>query len=304
MNKVILFTSSHISWGLIFYLIETKRLVAVIVTPNPFPQFEQMIAFIRQNNINVYLEPTEKKEDFFKFLKDLNADIALSFLYGNIFPKEIINIYPERIFNIHPSFLPNYKGPQPLYWQIKEGVEQSAISIHKVTKDIDSGDIAKKFEFKILKDETIGALINKVTQIVPGVVHEFLEDLESDKLKYEKQDEGRYYKAPGESDLTIDWKEDSSLEISQKAKASNPIYGGVRTSIKDSLVQILQTTPSNKKTYGVKEGVIVLIDQEEGLIVATKDGALKIDVVSSIDGIFSGYSYANFIKVFSGDSFR
>ncbi|XOB61220.1 methionyl-tRNA formyltransferase [Campylobacterota bacterium DY0563] len=303
MKKVVLFTSSQIAWNLVYYLIETKRLSAVIVTSNNHPQFVQMINFLQQSNIPVFQHPDKIKDDFLKLMESLNPSLALCFSYSKIFTKEIIEVFKDRIFNIHPSSLPKYKGPNPLYWQIRDGVDKGAISIHKITQDIDNGDIAYRFDFDIKKESTLGALGNKVSILIPSVVHEFLLEFENSRLNYLKQEDSKYYHNPKDLDFMIDWKKDTSFEIIQKVKASNPIYGGVQTSIKNNSIKILECTSVDKQTYGVKEGVVVLIDENEGLVVSCRDGAIKLNIISTIDGIFSGYSYANFIKIFSGEKF-
>ena len=107
MKKVIVFTSSHISFSLIAFLMETKRLAAVVITAgNNHPQFIEMVGTLQQNKINVYQEPEELKEDFLGFLKSLNIDLAISFSHATIFPEKLILIFKEGIFNIHPSILP------------------------------------------------------------------------------------------------------------------------------------------------------------------------------------------------------
>lgn len=303
MKKVILFTSSQISWSLIGVLIENKSLLAIVIRDNTHPQFHQMIQFIQQHGIKIYLEPDDEKEEFLDILRALNADIALSFSYPKIFSKKMTPIFRDGFFNIHPSPLPKYRGSSPLYWQIRNGETKSAISIHRVTEELDGGDIVYSVEFMIEKEATIGSLSNKVASIVPNIIIGFLEAIESNSIEHKEQKDFTYFQQPQTSDFQIDWQQDSAYEISQKAKASNPAYGGVETTISNRVIKILEATPIEYQTYGVKEGTIVLIDKIEGLVISTKDGAVRMDIISSFDGIFSGYSYSNYANLFSGEKF-
>ena len=43
--------------------------------------------------------------------------------------------------NVHPSLLPAYRGPEPVYWAIADGVPVTGISMHKAAPKVDSGPI-------------------------------------------------------------------------------------------------------------------------------------------------------------------
>ena len=150
----------------------------------------------------------------------------------------------------------------------------------------------------------MGSLANKVVQVVPALMVKFFDDFESNSLKYIKQEKSEYYKRADSEEFRIDWKNDSALEISLKVRSSNPIYGGVEAVLKNNPIRVLEATPVGSQTYGVKEGIIITIDEFEGLVVAAKNNsAIRLDVVSTVDGVFSGYSFANHRKLFSGEQF-
>jgi methionyl-tRNA formyltransferase len=43
--------------------------------------------------------------------------------------------------NLHPSLLPAYRGPAPLFWQLRAGVSNGGVTIHKLNDELDTGDI-------------------------------------------------------------------------------------------------------------------------------------------------------------------
>jgi methionyl-tRNA formyltransferase len=51
--------------------------------------------------------------------------------------------------NLHPSLLPLYKGPNPWQEQFKDRVEVSGFTVHKITPDIDGGEIISQQAFKM-----------------------------------------------------------------------------------------------------------------------------------------------------------
>ena len=48
--------------------------------------------------------------------------------------------------NLHPSLLPAYRGPYPVFWQLKNGEPKTGITLHLVNEEIDSGDIVLQTE--------------------------------------------------------------------------------------------------------------------------------------------------------------
>lgn len=62
--------------------------------------------------------------------------------FGVIIKNDLLQIFePEGILNIHPSLLPQYRGPAPIETAILDGASDFSVSIMKLAKDMDAGDI-------------------------------------------------------------------------------------------------------------------------------------------------------------------
>jgi len=68
-------------------------------------------------------------------------DLIIVSCYGKRLAAEIIAIPRLGCYNIHPSLLPAYRGPDPLFWQLRAGEKMMGVSIHRVTEVFDSGDL-------------------------------------------------------------------------------------------------------------------------------------------------------------------
>ena len=55
----------------------------------------------------------DNKEEY-RFIKELNADIAIVVAYGQIIPKEFLNLTKKGFINIHGSLLPAWRGAAPI----------------------------------------------------------------------------------------------------------------------------------------------------------------------------------------------
>ena len=51
-------------------------------------------------------------------------------------------IPPHGFLNVHPSLLPAYRGPAPLFWQLRAGETQTGVTVHWMEERFDAGPIA------------------------------------------------------------------------------------------------------------------------------------------------------------------
>ena len=53
-----------------------------------------------------------------------------------------IRRWPAQLaINLHPSLLPAYRGPNPIFWQLRNGERHTGISLHLLTESLDAGPI-------------------------------------------------------------------------------------------------------------------------------------------------------------------
>ena len=57
---------------------------------------------------------------------------------------ELFSIPRLGAINFHPSLLPAYRGPAPLFWTFKDGLEKTGLTIHKIAKGEDNGNILSR----------------------------------------------------------------------------------------------------------------------------------------------------------------
>lgn len=132
--------------------------------------------------------------------KKLQPDLIVSLSASRIFKKEIIELPTYGVINVHSAPLPKYRGLMPSFWQLYNGEEKGAVTIHWMEKGIDSGDIILQRWFDITPDETQDSLIRKGKFIGSELVHEAIELIE----KYGKdvptipndESEATYYSFP------------------------------------------------------------------------------------------------------------
>ncbi len=109
----------------------------------------KIINFIKKNRKDISLKQTSSKINLKSAIK---FDLIISFGYRHIIPEEVIK-RKKNIINLHIGYLPYNRGAHPNFWSFVENTP-AGITIHKVNKDIDKGDIIfqKQIDFNILKN--------------------------------------------------------------------------------------------------------------------------------------------------------
>ena len=87
-------------------------------------------------------------EEEFKFLKELNADLAIVVAYGQIIPKNFLNLTKKGFINIHASILPTWRGAAPIQRSIMNSDNETGISITKLADELDSGTVSTIYNIK------------------------------------------------------------------------------------------------------------------------------------------------------------
>lgn len=304
MNKIVLYSKSLNSLNLISFLISKKLLGVVAVANVNDMETYTFIQSLNQYKIPYFIYGDDDSKNL-DTLKSVEVNLALVFEFPFKISLSIIEYFKGKIYNYHVSKLPKYRGKLPLFWQIKNGETKSILTLHKLTKEFNAGDIIVQKEFDIDYQDTYGVLNSISSQLIVNVTIEFLEKLDEGRLNASAQIEGiSYTREIKEEDLTIDWKTMISLDIYNLCRACNPIFGGAKSILKNSQISILETTIVDMDNLGLEAGTIIHIGSPEGLIVSTIDGTIRIDILSVSDGVFSGLRFAKCFNIEAGERLK
>jgi methionyl-tRNA formyltransferase len=58
--------------------------------------------------------------------------------------------------NLHPSLLPAYRGPAPLFWQLRDDARETGVTLHMMDEGLDTGDLVARQPVE-LPDELVTA---------------------------------------------------------------------------------------------------------------------------------------------------
>ena len=225
-------------------------------------------------NLEIF-QPEKLNEDFYSQIKQLQPDILVCIAYGKIFKQEFLDLFPYGGVNIHPSLLPKYRGSSPLNSAILNGDKVSGISIQRLAKKMDSGNILLQEKFNIDETDTTGSLISKVgiasAPLIKSVIDSFINGTINE---YEQNDSAATFcKLINKSDGIINWSE-NSVEILNKIRAYNP-WPIAHTVFDGKTLNILEAKMGNTEIES-EPGKVLSFSKSDGYLIKTGDGALFV----------------------------
>ena len=114
-------------------------------------------------NIPVF-QPLKIKEEYDTIL-EVDPDIIITCAYGQIIPEVILNCPKYGCINVHGSLLPKLRGGAPIHWAIINGDKETGITVMKMAKRMDAGDIISQRSINIDDDMILDELYSKMSYL-------------------------------------------------------------------------------------------------------------------------------------------
>jgi methionyl-tRNA formyltransferase len=210
--RIVLFGSEGgFSRPLLQQLLNYELWVAGVVMIDSAPGSDQFPVRVRQPAIsdglaalasrhNVEVITTRKLDDpeFIHQLTEKQADILLVACFPGRIPRQIWQRMNIPCWNLHPSLLPKYRGPAPLYWQIKNNESSTGLTLHEVTGNFDTGAIVARKSLPLPTNHSKPSLDNWVAEHGVKLIGKTLDQYLLGCLKPTPQDESiaSYYPSP------------------------------------------------------------------------------------------------------------
>jgi methionyl-tRNA formyltransferase len=150
----------------------------------------------------------KNNEEEYKFLKELNADLAVVVAYGQIIPKEFLKLTKKGFINVHGSLLPAWRGAAPIQRSIMNLDDEIGISIMKIVEALDSGPVSNLYKFKLDNNQNAQEVSEKLSMLAAEKILDNIDDILEDKAEFIEQDHSKatYAKKIDKKEGQIDWK--------------------------------------------------------------------------------------------------
>ena len=246
--------------------------------------FLKIVLSKKNLNLNVYNFLKKRREKIIlikKFdnkvlnlVKKIKADVFLVCGFPLIFPDNILNLPKFGTINCHSGMLPKYRGGSPLNWQIINNEKKFGISLIKINKHIDRGNILFEKKFILKKNYNINDLhriANKHFSINIPIAIDLL--IRGKNGKKQKEKYSNYFRQRKETDSQINWKKMNSLQVYNLIRALNDPFPNAYSFYKNSKIEFKKSKIANLK-LNLKPGEF--LKKKNKTFVKCKKGYLEI----------------------------
>ncbi len=128
------------------HLLADPTLPTVLIAPPAAPALSlgestDLLSLAWERGLPVLAVADFDHADTLAALAAFAPDVAVVACFTRRIPPAALAVPRLGFLNLHPSLLPLYRGPQPLFWQLREGAPTGA-TVHYMDEGLDTGDIA------------------------------------------------------------------------------------------------------------------------------------------------------------------
>ncbi|GHU53337.1 methionyl-tRNA formyltransferase [Clostridia bacterium] len=269
-----------------------------VITPPPVKEFAL------QEGIPVFQPEKIKKAENIAELRKANADIFVVAAYGQILSQEILDIPKFGCVNVHASLLPKYRGAAPIQHSIINGERETGVTIMRMDKGLDTGDMILSKAIIIEETDTAGTMFEKLAVLGGELLLSALTQIECGSAVYTKQDDSLSTYAPMINKETglIDFNKDVQ-SIVNLVRGLAP-FDTAYTRYQGEVIKIWEAKPYYKD-FEARAGQVVEIDKKNGIIIKTFTDTICIsEIQAQSSKRMDALAYARGHNIRVGDFFN
>ncbi len=206
-------------------------------------------------------------------MRSLKPDLLVVVAYGQILPEELLEMPGYGAVNVHASLLPKYRGASPIEAALLNGENETGVTIMKMSKELDAGDILDIAKLPIEEKDNAETLTAKLSLLGGKILPYVLKDLVEGGIHPIPQDHSKAtfcHKITKEDGL-IDLKNLTARQILNRLRAYTP-WPSIYITIEGKRLKLLEMDIEEKLAlpagtareiskgsiaFGTKQGVII-----------------------------------------------
>lgn len=283
--RIAFFGTPQIAADVLDFLVEKGiDVVAVISRPDrPKGRSSKLVAtpvkqVAEQRGITAIYQPEKASDsDFCATLAAHKPDLFVVVAYGEIMRQHLLDIPKLGCINLHASLLPKYRGAAPIHRSIIEGEHETGVTIMKMVRKMDAGDMLKQVKVPIGPDMTAGELQQALCAAGKQALLEVVHAYEQGPLEGIPQDESQVTFAPKieREECEVDWNKPSQI-LHNLIRGSTPAPGAwcaVTVRGEKKQLKLKRTRLESDKNGSPGE---ILEYNKNGPLIACGKGALRL----------------------------
>ncbi len=300
-------TFGYQTWGqrTLAALIESDHDVVLAVThPRSEHSYKSLWSdsvedLARANDIPVCI--TERADnDVIAAVKQAEPDIIVVNSWYTWMPRELYDLPPRGTLNLHDSLLPKFAGFSPILWAVISGESEVGLTVHRMDEGLDSGDIVVQRAIPIGPTDTAPDLVDAGIELIPEVLLEALEAIESGTATWTPQNlaDRTYFHKRAERDSKIDWNW-AAEHLERLVRGLADPYPAAFTYYRGQRIGVLEASVSEHR-YGGTQGRVLIAEGDGIVVVAGPDAhrgrnrGLVVKRIRTEDGVeFAAADFLN-----------
>ncbi|MFZ1388726.1 MAG: methionyl-tRNA formyltransferase [Thiolinea sp.] len=213
-----------------------------------------------------------KSEEAKASLTAYAADVMVVAAYGLILPQVVLDTPRYGCLNIHGSLLPRWRGAAPIQRAIQAGDVETGVTIMQMAAGLDTGDMLLKTSCPITAEDGGQSIHDQLAQQGATALLQVLDQLASNGLKPEPQDEQQacYAHKLTKAEAEIDWAE-AAVVIERKIRAFDA-WPTAYTSYQGQTLRLF-ASQALEQTSTAPAGTVVA-ESKAGIDIVAGDGQL------------------------------
>lgn len=130
--------------------------------------------------------------------------------------------------NLHPSALPRHRGPDPVFWQLRDGARQAGVTVHVATGAVDAGPIVVQRLLEVRPGTGARALTAALVRTGIRALVEVLPDIERRVRDATPQDDSAATRQPwpraGDFRLDTSWSAERAYRFIAGTRGSGATF--------------------------------------------------------------------------------
>lgn len=182
----------------------------LLITPTPVTVLARDARF-------TLLTPQRIDAAFIAQIATLQPQLLACASYGKILPATLLELPGMAALNVHPSLLPRYRGATPIQAALRDGCEQTGVTIFWMTAGMDAGDIALQRSTPVASSDSFGTLHDKLAASGAQLLGEAARSLSDGRLGREPQreEDATYTKPLNKGDLQLRFDVPAQVVVNQ-----------------------------------------------------------------------------------------
>jgi folate-dependent phosphoribosylglycinamide formyltransferase PurN len=157
----------------------------------------------KEHSVETFYSANINEEQSLTRLKAWSPDFIISTNFSHYIGEKVRNMPARGAWNLHKSFLPNYRGIAPSFYALLHGEKSVGVTLHKLAKGFDTGDIVRQVSLPIQTGDTVYSLNQKTSDAGGRMMADVLKEAANSTPVLTPQPDGDWpnYTYPNRADI-------------------------------------------------------------------------------------------------------